>query len=247
MNYPHFKNKHLGESLIHPLNIATSHKLKWQSKNKPKKYIFVYYPYLTNYFKKKYKPKKIEIYRLITVYQHKDIALVQMTGIGAPNAVTVMEELIPLGAKQFLNIGTAGGLGRSGIFLCNKAIRDEGTSHHYLKLGKYSYPNKTLTRKLGKSMNKFELDFKEATTWTIDAPFMETKEEIKHYKKQGVKTVEMEASALFTVGKIRNVNIASAFVVSDILGEDEWTPQFHQKWVKNNLKKLLDAAVDCLK
>ena len=56
----------------------------------------------------------------------------------------------------------------------------------------------------------------------------------------------MESSALFTVAKIRKVKIASAFVVSDVLGEEKWDPQFGKKHVKVNLHALLDAAVDCL-
>jgi len=41
----------------------------------------------------------------------------------------------------------------------------------------------------------------------------------------------MEASALFAVAKIRNVKIAAAFVVSDVLGEEKWDPQFDSKHV----------------
>jgi len=56
----------------------------------------------------------------------------------------------------------------------------------------------------------------------------------------------MEASALFAVAKIRNVKIAAAFVVSDVLGEEKWDPQFDSKHVKQKLNKLLDVAVECL-
>lgn len=169
-----------------------------------------------------------------------------MTGIGSPHAATVFEELIALGGKEFLNIGSAGGLSDFGIFLCQKAIRDEGTSYHYLPHGEFTHPNKNLTRKLEKQLIKSKVEFQKAPTWTIDAPYRETIAEIKHYKKTGVKTVEMEASALFAVAKVRKVKIASAFVVSDILGEDKWDPQFNKKHVKQNLNKLFDVAVSCL-
>ncbi len=56
----------------------------------------------------------------------------------------------------------------------------------------------------------------------------------------------MEASALFVVAKLRRVKIAAAFVVSDILGEDKWDPNFDAKHVKQNLNKLMDVAIDCL-
>jgi len=55
----------------------------------------------------------------------------------------------------------------------------------------------------------------------------------------------MEASALFTVAKYRKVKMASAFVVSDVLGE-KWDPKFHKMDVKRSLNKLIDAAITCL-
>jgi len=180
------------------------------------------------------------------LYIHQGIGFFKMGGIGSPHAVTVMEELIGLGGKEFIVVGTAGGLQNFGIFLCNKAIRDEGTSYHYIPAGKYSYPNENLSKRFGKSIKKFGLDFKEGTTWTIDAPYRETKAEVQHYKKEGVKSVEMEASALFTVAQIRKVKIATAFVVSDLLGSDAWDPQFDKRHVKIKLNRLIDASVDCL-
>ncbi|MEM3341686.1 MAG: hypothetical protein QW728_03245 [Thermoplasmata archaeon] len=88
--------------------------------------------------------------------------------------------------------------------------------------------------------------FKKATSWTINAPYRETKAEIQNYKKQNVATVEMESSALFTVAKIRKVKIASAFVVSDVLGENKWDPQFDAKHVNQKLNQLFDSALECV-
>jgi len=246
MVYPQYKNKHAEAALFNPKDYVNWKKIKKSPVKKPTKYILIYYPRILKYFKSKFNAKKINYYRLITIHQFKDIGVVLMTGIGSPHATTVLEELIALGGKEFLNIGSAGGLQDFGVFLCDKAIRDEGTSHHYSAHSKYSYPDKTLTEKLKKSIIKQGLKFQQGTTWTIDAPYRETKTEVKHYKKQGVKTVEMEASALFAVAKLRKVKIAAAFVVSDILGEDKWDPNFDARHVKQNLNKLMDAAIDCL-
>jgi uridine phosphorylase len=179
----------------------------------------------------------------MTINLYKNIGLIRMNGIGSPHAVTVLEELIAMGAKEFINIGTAGGLHHRGIFVCNKALRDEGTSYHYIKEGKYSYPDKSLTDKFKIFLTKKGLDFFEGTTWTIDAPYRETKAEVKKYSKEGIFTVEMEASALFVVAKYRKVKIASAFVASDILKE-KWEPEFHRFDVKKTENKLIDAAVE---
>ena len=244
MTYPNFKNKHLQEALFHPEDYVNYK--KWPRNKFPKKIILTYQIDVEQYFIKKYKPKKYVLHSLLTLYVYKDISFVRMTGIGAPNAVAAFEELIALGGKEFLNIGTAGGLHHEGIFLCEKALRDEGTSHHYLPKGRFVFPNEKLTRELEKSLKKNKVEFSRGATWTIDAPYRETKAEVEKYSKEGISTVEMEASALFAVAKYRKVKIASAFVVIDLLGK-KWLPKFHRFDVRKAQNKLIDAAVECLR
>jgi len=245
MAYPNFEGKHLEKALFSPEDYFKWDKIskRWKGK-KPSRYIFIYSSKLLNRFKRKYKPRKIILYNTITVYQYKNIGVVRMTGIGAPHATIILEEVIALGGKEFLNMGTAGGLANFGTYLCDKAIRDEGTSYHYAPHGNFSYPNKTLTASFGEYLKSKNIKFEFGTTWTIDAPYRETKAEISHYKKIGVKTVEMETSALFTIAKIRKVKIASAFVVSDVLNEKKWNPQFGTAQVKKTLNKLFDTGID---
>jgi uridine phosphorylase len=241
MSYPKFKNKHLMEALFEPSHYITYRNLP---RNLPKKFIFVYQKSAKNYILRKYKPKKT-VLKNVTYYWYKDICFVKFEGIGAPNAHVVFEELIAMGGRIFLNIGTAGGLRKWGTFLCSKALRDEGTSYHYLPHGHFTFPDKKLTIKLGKSMKKMGIDYSNGITWTLDAPYRETKKEIKYYAKKGIDTVEMETSALFAVAKFRKVKIASAFVISDLLVE-KWDPKFHKKEIKKQLYRLIDAAVRCL-
>jgi len=248
MVFPNFKGKHLEEALFHPEEF-----IKYKQIDRaglPKKYIFIYDSKLLSRLIRKYdlKPEPVlnRVLAHVRSYSNHGIGLIRMTGIGSPHVVTVFEELIALGGKRFLSLGTAGGLQKEGIFLCERAIRDEGTSSHYEAHEKYSYSDKSLTDKLGKSLDKLGIKFQRATTWTIDAPYRETKAEINQYRKEGVATVEMEASALFAVAKLRKVKIASAFVVSDVLGE-KWDPKFHTLNLKQSLNKLVEAGFDCLR
>lgn len=246
MDYPNFKNKYLEEALFHPKDFIKY--IKEKRINLPKKWILIFQKSTERYIKRKFKLKRDkENHSGGNSYISGNVGFFRMGGIGSPHAVTVLEELIAMGGREFIIIGTAGGLQNQGIFLCNKAIRDEGTSHHYVKLGKYSYPDKNLTKKFERSIVRQGLNPVKGTTWTIDAPYRETKKEIARYKKEGVKTVEMEASALFVVAKVRNVKIAAAFAVSDIVGGDSWDPQFDRKHVKIKLNRLIDSAVECLK
>lgn len=160
-------------------------------------------------------------------------------GIGAPRAVHSMEMLIAWGVKDFVSIGTAGAIAPDlkigDLIGCDRAIRDEGTSHHYLPLGRYSYPTDG-----GRFANKFQ---RVGTTWTLDAFFRHTREEIAAYQMEGVLTVEMEASALFAVGQMRGVSVGAGFVISDLLGGDEWDPQFRQDPVEKGMDRLLQLAL----
>lgn len=247
MSYPNVPNKQLAKALFSPDEYIKY--AKWNTKSFPKKIIITYQTSTLNYFRRKFRGKyaRFKIDGFDNVYTMGSIGFVKMDGIGAPHAVTFFEELIALGAKEFINIGSAGGLIDNGVFVCTKAVRDEGTSHHYMKSGLYAYPDKELTNRLKETLNKREVVYHTGPSWTIDAPYRETIKEIKHYKKLGVKTVEMEASALFVVAKVRKVKIASVFVVSDVIGNKKWNPQFHKFNFKKTLHGMLDVAFDCLK
>jgi uridine phosphorylase len=246
MVFPKFKNKFLEEALFSPEEFGMYK--KWSKDKFPKKMIFCYQRSLLSYFKRKYKGKyeKIKISKSQEILKLGEIGFMKMNGIGAPHAATLMEELIAHGTREIINLGTAGGLSEPGVFLCNKAVRDEGTSHHYLPDSIYSYPDENLTKRLAKSLEELGINYKINPTWTIDAPYRETKREIFHYKKMGIKTVEMEAAALFAVAKIRKVKIASLFAVSDVLGE-KWDPLFHKMDLKRILNRLVDASINCFK
>jgi uridine phosphorylase len=242
---PNFKNKHIEKALYNPIDFIAYKKFKFVGKI-PDKIIIFYNDDLLKYLKKNYKLKKVKIYSLLTIYSYKNIGFVKITGVGSPFAAGILEELIALGCKTFLNIGTAGGLHHEGIFVCTKALRDEGTSYHYISKGNFTFPNKELTKKLENSIKKEKLDYFKGATWTIDAIYRETKAEVERYSKKGIFTVEMEASALFAVAKYRKVKIASAFVVSDFLGK-KWFPKFYRFDVRISLNKLMNAAIECFR
>jgi uridine phosphorylase len=244
MPFPKFKNKHLEEALFTAHDYC-SYK-KWSKNAFPRKMIFCYQRSTLAYFKRKYRGKfeKIKLYNNQEILRIGGIGFMRMNGIGAPHAVTFMEEMIACGTREFINMGTAGGLSETGVFVCNKAVRDEGTSHHYLPDSVYVSSDESLTKRLARSLDHVGIEYQISPTWTIDAPYRETKREIAHYRKSGIKTVEMEAAALFSVAKVRGAKIAAVFAVSDLL-EKEWDPQFHKINLKRTLNKLVDACVDC--
>lgn len=167
-------------------------------------------------------------------------------GIGAPAAASILEAFIALGVRTFASIGIAGTLQPTlhigDTVVCNRALRDEGVSHHYLEPAPYAYPSEWLTARLAQSLEQQGHSPVSGSTWTIDTPYRETVAEARHYQQEGILTVEMEAAALFAVAHYRRVDIAAAFVISDSLAELVWNPQFGAEIVMNNLVRLYQTT-----
>jgi uridine phosphorylase len=130
------------------------------------------------------------------------------------------------------------------FIVCSKAIRDEGTSHHYVESEKYAYPSDALVETVQQTLREREESFHVGPSWTTDAVYRETKAEIEQYADEGVLTVEMEASAVFTVAAHRGVDAGAMFVVSDYLGPTDWDPHFRK--AREGLRRLGDTAMTVL-
>jgi uridine phosphorylase len=171
-------------------------------------------------------------------------------GIGAPAAVATMESLAAIGVRSFAGIGTAGalrqGLATGDVVVCDRAVRDEGVSHHYLPSSQWAQSSGALTGLLHEALAGAGLEPTVGSAWTIDAPFRETVAEARHYAAEGVAVVEMEAAALFTVGTVRDVEVASAFAISDSLADGEWVPQFGHPRLAERLWAMLPPTVEAL-
>lgn len=178
----------------------------------------------------------------------KQIGLVGGFGVGGAAVAVLMEELIALGAKQFLSIGYAGSLQNKlaiGDFvLCSKAIRGEGISRHYLPESEYSYPNKELNNAIISTAKDLDIPLAIGSTWTTDVIYRETKPEIKYYQNIGATTVDMEAATIFAVAKYHHVKASVIFTVSDYCGLEKWEPHFSQ--TPKPLSKLLLLAKQSL-
>jgi uridine phosphorylase len=178
------------------------------------------------------------------------VALAGRFGVGAPAAAVMLEELIAYGVKRFISIGTAGSLvldlPPGSLLLCESALRDEGTSYHYVPDGGLAYPAEGLTGLLGAALEGRGLRFRRGPTWTTDAIYRETPEEVSLHRGKGALVVEMEAAALFTVARFRGAEIAACFSVSDTLAELAWRPEFHAETTTEGLEKLLGAALEAL-
>jgi uridine phosphorylase len=180
---------------------------------------------------------------------HK-VGVVGGFGIGAPAACLVLEGLIAFGVRRFVSVGIAGSLqpdiAIGDLVVCEKAIRDEGTSYHYLPACRYALASPDLTVRLRNAMDKRGAAYRVGASWTIDAPYRETCAEIRQYQREGVATVDMEASALFAVAAYRGVEMGALFTISDSLAGEEWQHRFRGQEVARGLQALFQVAVASL-
>lgn len=171
-------------------------------------------------------------------------------GVGAPGLAIKMEELIALGVKRFIAVGTAGSLMDShpiaDFVVCPKALAEDGVAHLYLA------ENKQLVEsdpELVHDWNSFIQDhslprFASATAWSFSALFRETLEDVYRVREQGCTVVEMEAATLYAIGKEKGVQTLSLFVISDSITEKDWFPSVKAPKVRDNLHLLADWALE---
>ncbi|NOR88935.1 MAG: phosphorylase [Anaerolineales bacterium] len=183
-------------------------------------------------------------------YQDSRILVLKVPGFGAPTAVMTLEELAAYGIKKFVNLGTAGGLQQNmnigDIVVCDRAIRDEGTSFHYLPDDVYADSCPELTENLCVVFESKGIQYRKGSSWTTDAPYRETIGELRQYRADGVATVEMEASALFAVGAYRGVCVSAVFAISDLLSEEDWKQEYHSAEKLEGLKQIFEVALEAI-
>jgi uridine phosphorylase len=254
--YPKLKGKYAEGALFSASDSMKYHRKFLSGRASPETIILCYSPRLCESIQKAHKVSEVRemLGNVGSLYaiegtQNK-VGLLAQFGVGAPATVLHQEELASWGTKRFVILGMAGAINGKlkigDIVVCSKSIRDEGTSHHYLKHSKYAFPSKNLTERL---YGQIVSDYGEAylgPSWTIDAPYRETIKEPVQYRNEGVLTVEMEASALFAVGKVRGLETAGVFVVSDKLSERKWKPAFRKDLVLENLLKAFKSIKNVL-
>jgi uridine phosphorylase len=172
-------------------------------------------------------------------------------GIGASLAAGLLEVVIARGCRKFVVCGGAGVLDSSiaagRAIVLHRALRDEGTSYHYLPPSRLVEASPEAVAALEAALTERGLPHTVAQTWTTDAIFRETREKVRRRRAEGCAVVEMEAAALFAVARFRGVTIGQAVYAGDDVGGEEHE---HRDWTRLSLarEQLFWAAADaCLR
>jgi len=168
-------------------------------------------------------------------------------GVGAPLAAAVLEELIGLGARRFVACGGAGVLdGRipaGTLILPTAAVRDEGTSYHYLRPGRTSRPHPRAVAAIEQACRARGVAPVKGLTWTTDAVYRETRAAVRRRRAEGCLTVEMEAAALFAVARFRKVVLGQLLYAGDDVSGADWDQRGWDRLARTR-RDLFDLAMD---
>lgn len=171
-------------------------------------------------------------------------------GVGAPMAAGILEETVALGFRKFIACGGAGVLNKEiavgHIIVPSVAVRDEGTSYHYLPPAREVSASPEGVAAIEQTLKQHGMPYIVGKTWTTDAPYRETSGQVQLRQSEGCVTVEMEAAAFFAVAQFRGVTFAQMLYGGDDVSGGEWESRgwYRRAEVRENLFWL--AAEACL-
>mgnify|MGYP002512036179 CR=1 FL=1 len=144
--------------------------------------------------------------------------------LGGAGAVQIMEQMIAGGAKKLIAAGCCGALeeGAEGDwFIPTAALRQEGTSYHYLPPSREVELSKEAVDAIEKTLVSQKLPYRKCKTWTTDGFYRETKEMVLYRKNEGYSVVEMECASMAACAKMRNVIFGQLLFTADSLANVE--------------------------
>ena len=197
-------------------------------------------------FKLRIEGKRPEVYQLNTP---SESIYVLLCPLGAPQAARMLEILSAMGVEKFVVCGGAGTLDDSitgeKILLATSAVRDEGTSYHYLPPAREVAINESVREKMVKCLQDENEDYLEIKTWTTDASFRETPDKVEMRRQEGCATVEMECAAYYAVAEFKGLDCALLLYAGDVVHKEGWD---YRNWhSRNDMREhLFDLAVKCI-
>lgn len=166
---------------------------------------------------------KEPVYKII--YKDTEIALF-MSRVGASACTVSYEEALVMGLDKLIMFGTCGVMDKDikdlAIIIPTAAIRDEGTSYHYMKASDELVVNEKYIPEFIEILNRNNVSYVMGKAWTTDAPYRETRAKVIKRKEQGCICVDMECSAMKAVAKFRDKELFHFFYAADNLDSAKW-------------------------
>lgn len=172
-------------------------------------------------------------------------------GLGAPLGAVLLEEIIARGCRKFVACGGAGvldgGVASGSIMVPRSAVRDEGTSYHYLPPSREVSASPDAVRAIEEVLREHGRDYILTKTWTTDAPYRETRAKVKLRRSEGCLAVDMEAAAFFAVARFRGVPFGQILYAGDDVSGEEWDRRIWGERPSVRMELFRLAAEACLR
>ena len=166
---------------------------------------------------------RVPVYKIN--YKNIDIALF-MSRVGASSCIVSYEEVLAMGIEKLIMFGTCGVLDSSiddlAIIIPTSAIRDEGTSYHYMPASREITVNNKYIKEFENILKSKNITYTKGKVWTTDAPYRETRNKVLKRKEEGCICVDMECSAMHAVANFRNKELFQFFYAADNLDGVKW-------------------------
>jgi len=145
--------------------------------------------------------------------------------VGASFAVLVAEQLFAAGCQFLVSVTSSGQIVPKDnppyFVLIERALRDEGTSHHYRSPNRYATLDADLRDRIAAACQSAARPVYTGATWTTDAPFRETAAAIERARREGILAVEMEAAGLYAFAAERDRAVVCFAYVTNEMGRGE--------------------------
>lgn len=182
----------------------------------------------------------------VICYKGEDICLCQAP-VGAAPSVQILEWLIGYGVQEIITGGCCGALAdfEENVFIVPyKALRDEGTSYHYMKPTRFVNINKLALKAIEEAVSEHGLPYREVITWSTDGFYRETREKVIYRKQEGCEVVEMECSALAACASFRDVLWGCILFTADTLADIENYDE--RNWGGDSFSYALELCLDAV-
>jgi DeoD family purine-nucleoside phosphorylase len=176
---------------------------------------------------------------------------VQTSGMGTPSLSIVVEELLRLGARRLIRVGTCGGIAMGlqtgDLVIATAACPVDGATRTYLHGEPYApAADFDLTRALVDAAAAAGVEAQTGLVASVDVFYNTDDDYAKRWRERGVLAFEMEASALFFLAARAGVQAACALTVSDVLSEETTTEESYLplEELDRAIDRMIDVALD---
>jgi DeoD family purine-nucleoside phosphorylase len=152
---------------------------------------------------------------------------VQASGMGCPSAAIVVEELVQLGVRKIVRVGTCGGLqpdlAMGDLVVALAATAADSTATHYVG-GEPHAPTADfrLVHEAVHQAKHLGKPVRVGPVVSSDIFYQPDPDQARRWSQRGILAIEMEAAVLFTLGALRGIQTGCMLIVSDVIVEGEF-------------------------